>query len=186
MYEYTNNTLIHRGRVHVQPFDPASFAYVPTVGGGTEVHPMDTFAALAGHLKHLYTSAWSFRLVGVYHNVSGTMTELFGWSDPGPVVGDGTATSNPRLDECGVIFNYKSTGGGRARISLWSPSVAGAGLTPYTINHSSSANVWDTGLLSYLIAADTAVCARDSNPIIDFCHVTFPVSSRLRRKYGHT
>lgn len=181
--KYSNGSITHRLRVHLAPFNADATG---TYSGGSppaEGNVAATFTAFVAKLLAYYNTTWTFSLDAVYRNVAGVIGEIFTITAPATQAGTLNAGAFPNpLTETFVCQNWKTSGGGRARIFLITPS----GWT-YSVALNVVPNAGgnaDQVLAAYMVSAATGVRGHDGNVLAGNMRKTLGVNKRIRRRVG--
>ena len=188
LISYTMGSDTHRMRLHVAPFNYATgtrWNYNPTVGGGTEVTPFDTFNAFAAQLKNWIKTTDAIHLQSLYQIDSGVPVERFGWTQPNDVAGvDTGAIPTDAKRAAFYSFNFKSVNGGRAKVVIIGGAVAGAAPTHAVDRFSTLGASSSLNLVNYLASAACGAVCHDGAKFSNTGDISYGINRKLRRKYG--
>lgn len=202
----------HKLRFHVLPFSTALFgvtvagvetiqpgddgrhnyAYQPATPAGAEIGVLDTFHAYITLIAAFFRPGTTFSLSALYQVNPGppvTITPIGATPVATPISGSAAAGPDQagQLRALEIIYNMKTSGGGKARIALMEPPVNGALNPPVTLTSAGGGNAsaQEGPLLTYLSGANTAVVGHDGHKLLNFATQTSVINRKLRRKYGY-
>jgi hypothetical protein len=201
--EYTNGTDTHRHRIHVLPFEldhynnggsrsstdvdgHHNYAYTPfRTGVGFECGINDTFGAYMAKYALLIGTTWTAHLLSLHQVIADVATEVFPTPTPTPVAGLGTGADGVgQFRAFEVNYNFKSSNGGRGRITVMNPNAGNIEAVETVLSGSGGDGVRDYGLVAYVSGDPTGVVCHDGHKFQASCRKTTGFNRRLRRHYG--
>lgn len=188
--QYTNGTDTHKMKVHTIPFGStpsgANNTYTYSGAGGlpahTETDTNATFAALGALWAPYYNNAWTLTVAAIYVIASGVPTQLPIIPSPAAVTGTNSTATTGIARAAEKIFNFRTTGGNRARFILVGSAAEVIGVPIQTV--ANSGGNADQQLVAYLTGNATAITAHDGTKMLSPAKQTLPYNRRLRRHYG--
>lgn len=179
--KYSGGGVSHKLRLHVCQFSASTGLPYAAGGLGTETDLLTTFSNFAARWAPFVNTGWAITLDAVFNLTSNVLSEVYNWTPPAQV--SGTNTNAPTRPENFFCYNFRTSGGRKARIFLLSQPGWGYN-APFAIASSTTAGA-NEALVAYLTGSLTQVVGRDNTKLLAPARATTGINARLRRRGGY-